>query len=127
MPSNIWWAIAAGGALGAVLRFALATRVAAVYGDQFPFGILLANVLGSLAMGLAYGYFLTREVGPGARAFLTVGVLGAFTTFSTFALDAVLLIQRQAVNLAILYVGLSVILSMVAIWIGFSGAKLLAG
>ena len=104
-------AIAAGGALGAVLRHFLNSGFAHIFGTGFPWGILTANVLGSFAMGVLITWFaLAGEAPQAMRAFLTVGMLGAFTTFSTFSLDAVLLFERGEVVAAGLYVGGSVIL-----------------
>lgn len=109
-------AIAAGGAIGAVLRHFLNNAVTHVAGGDFPWGILTVNILGSLVMGLLVGLFAQfYDPGQTAKAFLTVGILGGFTTFSSFSLDAVLLIERGAVLQAAAYVGASVFVSLLAL------------
>lgn len=106
-------AIAAGGAIGALLRHFLNSGAAQLFGSNFPWGIFIANVAGSFAMGLFISYFaLAGEAPQPVRAFLTVGLLGAFTTFSTFSLDAVALFERGAVLAAGLYIAGSVVLAI---------------
>lgn len=83
-------AIAAGGAVGALLRFWVASGVAVWLGRDFPYGTLIINTTGSLAIGVLYVVLLERfDGGLAWRAFLVVGLLGAFTTFSTFSLETV--------------------------------------
>lgn len=114
-------AIAAGGAIGAVLRHALNSGVMRLLGGDFPWGILLVNTLGSFVMGVLIAAFAQIGNPPQAmRAFLTVGVLGAFTTFSTFSLDTALLIERGAPGAAMLYVGASVLLGVGALFAGMA-------
>ena len=105
--------IAAGGALGALARHFVNRAALAWFGPGFPWGTLVVNVAGSLAMGLLIGW-LARHDGISAewRAFLTVGFLGALTTFSTFSLDAVALFERGQILTAGLYVVGSVVLSL---------------
>lgn len=106
-------AIAAGGAVGAVGRHFLAHQVTALFGAGFPIGILVCNVLGSFVMGaLVELMALVWSPSIETQAFLTVGLLGAFTTFSTFSLDVVLLAQRGEYTLAGVYVIASVVLSV---------------
>ncbi|MCB9989847.1 MAG: fluoride efflux transporter CrcB [Rhodospirillales bacterium] len=106
-------AIAAGGACGAVLRHFLNSGTAHMFGPDFPWGIMIANILGSFVMGALISWFaLVEEVPQTLKAFLTVGLLGAFTTFSTFSLDAVLLAQRGELLAAGLYVAGSVALAI---------------
>jgi fluoride exporter len=111
--------IACGGALGALLRFALSNGVAAVLGRAFPYGTLLVNVLGSLGIGMLY-VLLTERVVGGAdwRALLVVGLLGAFTTFSTFSLETLKLLELGLLGRAVANVGLNVVLCLGACWIG---------
>jgi CrcB protein len=112
-------AIALGGALGSVLRYLLNNAIVGATGAAFPWGILIVNVLGSFVMGLLIGGFaLFGAVPQELRAFLTIGILGGFTTFSTFALDSVLLLQRGAPVLAMLYVGGSVGLAILGLYSG---------
>ena len=112
-------AIAAGGALGALGRHFLAYHVNALIGHGFPWGILLCNVLGSFAMGvLVEASALVWSPSAELRAFLAVGVLGAFTTFSTFSLDIVLLIERGEMLKAALYVSASVLCGVIGLFAG---------
>jgi CrcB protein len=113
---NTALAIAAGGAAGAVLRHFLNNAVTGMAGGDFPWGILAINILGSLAMGLMVGFFAQfHDPGQTVKAFLTVGVLGGFTTFSSFSLDAVMLFERGAIIQAAAYVGASLIVSLAAL------------
>lgn len=106
-------AVAAGGACGAVGRYFVAAQVTAWTGIGFPFGTLTVNVLGCFAMGLLVELSaLVWSPSPELRSFLTVGFLGAFTTFSTFSLETGLLYERGALLLCALYVLASVALSV---------------
>jgi len=88
-------------------------------GSGFPWGTLTVNVVGSFAMGALVELMAIRwNVGPELRAFMTVGVLGAFTTFSTFSLDVAVLGERGALLPAALYVLMSVGLSISALFFG---------
>lgn len=116
---NIFIAIAVGGGLGALARHFLSSGIYSATGDGFPWGILAVNVLGGLAMGLIVELgALKLSYSPEARAFLTTGVLGGFTTFSAFSLDTALLIERGDWLAALLYVTSSVVLSILALFGG---------
>lgn len=109
--------VAAGGALGAVARYG-AGRILPM-GD-WPAATLTVNVVGGLLMGLLTGWLAFRG-GPqqeSIRLFAAVGVLGGFTTFSAFSLETALMIERRQVGLAAAYVGLSVLLSVAALFAG---------
>ena len=111
--------IAAGGALGALLRFWTAGSVQLLFGGSFPLGTLVVNVSGSLAMGLLYVLLLERlNVGAEWRAALLVGLLGAYTTFSTFSIETLNLLETGEVAKAGLNVLLSVSMCLVACWTG---------
>jgi len=111
--------IAIGGAVGAVARHFVGVQMLRLLGGGFPWGTLTVNVLGSFAMGALVELMAIRwNVGPELRAFMTVGVLGAFTTFSTFSLDVAVLGERGALLPAASYVLLSVGLSIAALFAG---------
>jgi CrcB protein len=112
-------AIAAGGAIGALLRFWMSTWVYARLGSDFPYGTLAVNVLGSLLMGVLYVLLLERmDLDPIWRAALLVGLLGAFTTFSTFSIETLNLIENREIITAIMNIFLSVVLCIGAAWLG---------
>jgi CrcB protein len=97
-----------------------------LFGPAFPVGTLVINILGCLLMGLVAGFFAFRGHLPQeARLFLTTGILGGFTTFSAFSLDAALLWERGEVGLAALYVGASVIFSLAAVAAGLALSRLM--
>ncbi|MEC7028290.1 MAG: CrcB family protein [Pseudomonadota bacterium] len=115
-------AIAAGGAVGAVLRHYLNSFAATLLGTGFPYGIFAANILGSFLMGVLIVYFALAGEGTQTMkaSFLTVGLLGAFTTFSTFSLDAALMIERGQLITAGLYIGGSVVLAIGGLFLGMA-------
>ena len=117
--------VALGGGIGASLRHGLGQWSAGAFGDGFPVGTLVANVLGSLLMGLLAGWLVGREA-EAARLFLGVGLLGGFTTFSAFGLDSVRLLEAGRWGAAAGYVGGSVALSLVALLLGLLLARALA-
>ena len=117
-------AVAVGGACGALLRWWIAQGVYALLGRGFPFGTLVVNVSGSLAMGVVYVVFFERyDIAPEWRAALVVGLLGAFTTFSTFSMDTLLLIEQGEHARAGLNVVLSVVLCLAGGWLGMAAAR----
>lgn len=90
-----WLAVATGGAVGSLFRYLVMSRVGHYLGTSFPYGTMVVNIIGSLIMGLVIGYFAKlTDVSQEVRLFFIVGVLGGFTTFSTFSLDAISLIER---------------------------------
>lgn len=108
-------AVAAGGAAGAVGRYLVMSGVGHVFGSGFPLGTIVVNVLGSFLLGLLVELSaLAWSPAPELRALLVVGVLGAFTTFSTFSMDAVQLFERGQLGLTALYIVSSVVLSIAA-------------
>ncbi|HEY5602024.1 MAG TPA: fluoride efflux transporter CrcB [Gammaproteobacteria bacterium] len=119
-------AIAAGGALGALLRFWMSNGVHLIFGRAFPYGTLTVNVLGSLCVGLLYVLFNEKfDIAVHWRALLIVGVLGALTTFSTFSIETLELLEKRDILKALLNVILNVGLCVFAAWIGVLLARAL--
>ena len=119
MTASIWLAIGAGGALGAMARHGVSRVALHLLGPNFPWGTLTVNAVGSFAMGALIVWLARHEPQTTAiRAFLTVGLLGAFTTFSTFALDAMTLAKDRTLTIAGLYVAASVVLSIGGLIVG---------
>jgi fluoride exporter len=115
-----------GGGLGAALRHGVNIVAARAFGTDFPYGTLIINVLGSLAMGLIAEYFALKIGLPQRwRLFLTTGILGGFTTFSTFSLEAALLYERGAATTAAIYVIGSVVLGIAALFAGMAIVRML--
>lgn len=117
-------AIALGGAIGAVGRYLVSSQMAHWFGTGFPLGTLTVNVVGSFAMGVIVELSaLAWSPSPALKVFIVTGLLGAFTTFSTFSLDVAVLVQRDATMVAALYVILSVILSISGLFAGLAVAR----
>ncbi len=116
-------AIAAGGAIGALLRFWVSTAMYALLGREFPYGTLAVNVLGCLLMGFLSVFMLERFASVEWRAALLIGLLGAFTTFSTFSLETLNLIQGGEQIKALLNIFVSVLLCLLATWLGMQLAR----
>jgi fluoride exporter len=116
---NMVVAIALGGALGALGRHVVGSQLSRLLGTDFPWGTLTVNVVGSFVMGaLVELMALKIQVSPEVRAFLTVGLLGGFTTFSAFSLEVALLYERAALGLALAYVLVSLIASIGGLFVG---------
>lgn len=113
--------VALGGAIGASLRFAAVIVATRAFGPGFPMGTLAVNVLGSFAMGALFVILTAR--GSTLHPFLLTGILGGFTTFSAFSLDAITLWESGHVTQAALYVAASVILSLAALVLGAAIAR----
>jgi CrcB protein len=112
-----------GAGLGGVLRHGVNLASARAFGPAFPWGTLSVNVVGSLLMGALAGWLALRSGQAwthSARLFLATGVLGGFTTFSAFSLDAVLLWERGQAGWAAAYIAVSVLLSIVALSAGIA-------
>ncbi|MBF0678561.1 MAG: fluoride efflux transporter CrcB [Devosia sp.] len=117
--------VGAGGAIGAMARYGFGLLFSRHFATTFPLATLLINILGSLAMGLVIG-LLSRFMPPwqeAARLFLAVGVLGGFTTFSAFSLDAITLLERGELANALFYVALSVVVCLAGLYLGLLISK----
>jgi CrcB protein len=112
-------AVAVGGAVGAVSRYTVYLLAAHYLGRNFPYATLIVNILGSLVMGMFIEMMaLVWNVGMEVRLFFVVGILGAFTTFSTFSLDVAVLYERGELWFVAVYVLASVVLSIGALFLG---------
>lgn len=117
--------IALGGALGSVCRYGLSTVVQRLSSPFFPYGTFVVNVLGCLVFGVIMGAARQRFVlGPPERAFLLIGILGGFTTFSTFTYETFALLQDGEFGRALLNAGGQVVCGLVALWAGYVVAGL---
>lgn len=125
--TGLWLAIGAGGAIGAMARHGVGAISLRLLGPNFPWGTLSANLIGSTAMGLFIAWLVAREPhSPALRAFIATGVLGGFTTFSTFALDAVTLYRDKSLTVAGAYVVASVVLSIAGLAAGLVAGRVLS-
>ena len=114
-------AIAGGGALGAIFRFGLSNGVYRLLGRDFPYGTMVVNVLGSLLMGLLFVVLVERmAVSAEWRLALLVGLLGSFTTFSTFSIETLALFDAGLPLKAVLNIVLSVVMCLTATWLGIT-------
>jgi CrcB protein len=124
MQVSLIIAVAAGGAIGAVGRYAVMSAMGGWTGMGFPWGTLTVNVVGSIAMGILVEVMaLVWSPGPEVRALLVVGLLGAFTTFSTFSLDVYSLVERGALVPAAAYILASVVICVAGLYAGLHGAR----
>lgn len=112
---HAYLAIAVGGTLGCWARYAMTNLVQAIYGRDFPYATLSINVLGSFLMGFLFIETLERlTISPQLRIGILTGFLGGFTTFSTFAMETLLLVEQGDTGKSILYVALSLVLGVLA-------------
>ncbi len=117
--------VALGGALGASLRFLSGAMILRAMGSGFPYGTMFVNVVGSFLMGLLAFYLMERMDGSFSRyaPFLMTGLLGGFTTFSAYSLDALYLLERGRYASASVYMGGSVVLAIGALFLGMTIAR----
>jgi CrcB protein len=126
MNLNAFLIVFLGGGLGAAIRHGVNTTLGRLSGHDFPIGIMAINISGSILMGLAAGYFAFRAGeawSQSARLFITTGVLGGYTTFSAFSLDAMLLYERGEIATMIFYVVGSVVLSILGLAFGLAAVR----
>jgi CrcB protein len=117
-------AVAAGGSAGSVARYLVGIAAGRLFGMAFPWGTLIINIIGSFVLGaLAEAFALRWDAPQAVRVFLTVGICGGFTTFSTFSLDTVYLMNRGEMVLAAAYVVASVVLSVGALFAGLQAVR----
>jgi len=126
MMWQLMLAVAAGGAVGSVLRFVITQQMLRITSD-FPYGTLLINVVGSLLIGLFARLYAGADSNATVRAALTIGFCGGFTTFSAFSAELVLLIEQGRAMRAVLYVFGSTGLALMATVLGLTiGARIMA-
>ena len=119
--------VASGGAIGSVARYLVGVGMARAFGVAFPYGTLAVNVIGGFLMGLFIELLARRfEGSPELRLFVAIGILGGFTTFSSFSLDVAVLWERGELATALFYVLASVILSIGALFLGLWLARIAA-
>ncbi len=118
------WYIALGSAIGGVSRYVVGAALQQRFGMTFPVGTLIVNITGSLLLGFIMRFALGgSQISPETRIFLTTGFCGGYTTFSTFSYDTVVMFESGQTRRALLYVTLSVVLSVVATFAGFGLAQ----
>ena len=111
--------VAIGGAIGAVARQQSNQLILRIFGGEFPIGTIFVNILGSFIVGLLFELFATKiTLSDEWRSLIFTGVLASFTTFSSFALDVALLSERNEYYYALCYIGMSVVLSIGALFVG---------
>jgi len=120
---NTFGLVALGGAIGAMLRYGVVLTSVRIMGSGFPMGTMIVNVVGSFVMGIAAVFLMQRGQGNALMLFLMVGVFGGFTTFSSFSLDTMILLEKGKMAAAATYVFGSVGLSIAALFLGFFFAR----
>jgi fluoride exporter len=119
--------VALGGAIGSTARYGVNVFAAVLFGTKFPWGTLIVNVFGCFVMGLlTYLLFGKLSDSQNLRLFLTTGLLGGFTTFSAFSLDAITLFERGGLANATLYAFATIVLSLGAVLLGLFAARIFA-
>lgn len=117
--------IGSGGFIGAVLRYQISGWIHKAFGTAFPYGTLTVNVLGSFLLGLFLVLADTKLILPDMyKQLIAIGILGAFTTFSTFSYETYALIEGQLFKQVMLNIGLNLLLGLLAVWLGIIAARL---
>jgi len=123
---NTYIVIAVGGAFGAISRFWIATNVDKLYPATYPWGTFIVNLIGCFFIGLLFVLFSEKLLlADNVRSLLVVGFLGAMTTFSTFSLDVLVLIEQGQYGMAFSYLLGSVVVCLIATFVGINIARIL--
>lgn len=118
--------VGCGGFIGAALRYLISINAAKIFSPNFPYGTLIANILGAIIIGLVMRLSLdTAIISPNIKLFLTTGMMGGLTTFSTFSYETVSMLNSGEYMLGVLNLGLNIVFSFIGVVIGMSIAKLL--
>jgi CrcB protein len=117
--------IAAGGSLGAVARYGLSTFVYQAAGDGFPWGTLIINLTGSFLIGAVMEFFDATIIPNAWRSFLTIGFLGAYTTFSAYTLETINLLRDGEIRLALFNILACNLIGLLAVVLGIYSTRLL--
>ncbi len=119
-------AVGTGGFIGAIFRYLITIGTERLLPDSnFPYGTAIVNLLGCFAIGFLASVFEMKEwVNPAARLLVFVGILGGFTTFSTFANDGFLLFEEGKTAIAILNISVQIVFGLLLVWLGYSAVKL---
>ena len=116
--------IGAGGFFGAILRYLVSGWAHRMAGTSFPYGTLTVNVLGSFLLG--FFFIIAQErfmISPQIRSFIAIGLLGAFTTYSTYSFESIMLLKEAMYILATLNITLNLVLGLFAVWLGMTLAR----
>ncbi|NPV71442.1 MAG: fluoride efflux transporter CrcB [Firmicutes bacterium] len=120
-------AIAVGGAFGATLRYLVSLYFGSLLGVIFPWGTLAINLSGSFFTGMLHSFTLAGTLSSQSRSFAAIGLLGAFTTFSTFTLESLIMLREGDVFRAIVYMVVSTALGVLGAFIGLGTGQMLGG
>lgn len=112
-----------GGAVGTLARYALTGLTHKIYPGAFPMGTLMVNLMGSLVIGFLWGISESRNISPNYRSFVFMGLLGGFTTFSTYALETINLLRDNEMRQAITNIAATNLLGLILVFAGFWMAK----
>ncbi len=119
--------IASGGAIGALLRYGISGFIYRHFTNAFPWGTLSVNSIGAFFIGILWGLFEHFQFSDSMRLFLFIGILGAFTTFSTFCLESVNLIRNGEIKYALIYIFSSNLIGILLVILGLFLTKSLTG
>jgi len=115
--------VAAGGAIGALLRYAVSMFVYERSEGVFPWGTLIVNLVGCFVIGLLWGFIEKTQISPNIRGFIVIGIIGAFTTFSTYSLESMNLIRNREVGLVIFNISFSNIAGIALAFVGLLSSR----